>query len=210
MTSEVKVSIHLVPKLLLPSNIYLGGTKPTCSTPMPTASNSTTPSIRRRAAAPADGLSLDNQLCFMLYATSLAMTKVYRPLLAPLGLTYPQYIVLLALREHGELSAGALGERVALDSGTLVPLVRKLAALRLAERRRSPADDRSVLISLTPAGRQLGRSAHAVNKKIVCATQCTDARIQVLMRSLKSLRTALQGNAHAPSPARLSTSSTVT
>ena len=116
--------------------------------------------------------------------------------------------MLLALREHGGLSAGALGERVALDSGTLVPLVRKLAALGFVERRRSPADDRSVLISLTPAGRHLGRSAHAVNKKIVCATQCTDAQIKILMRSRTSLRAALQGNAHAPSPARLSTSST--
>ena len=99
--------------------------------------------------ARAAGLHLDGQLCFALYATSLAMTKVYRPLLAPLGLTYPQYVVMLALWQHGELSAGALGERVSLDSGTLVALVRKLMEMALVERRRSANDDRSVLISLT-------------------------------------------------------------
>ncbi len=161
-----------------------------------------------RVTRNANTLSLDNQLCFTLYATSLAMTKVYRPLLAPLGLTYPQYIVMLALWEHAELSAGALGERVALDSGTLVPLVRKLTALGWVERRRSPADDRSVLISLTPAGLQLGERARAVNQQIACATQCTDDQIQVLMRSLKRLRAALQSSAQAPSPATPSTSST--
>ena len=126
------------------------------------------------------------------------MTKVYRPLLAPLGLTYPQYIVMLALWEHGELSAGALGAKVALDSGTLVPLVRKLTALGLVERRRSPADDRSVLVSLTTAGRNLGKRARSVNERIVCATQCTDAQIQVLMRSLKDLRAALLSSADDP------------
>lgn len=154
-----------------------------------------------RVARKPDALSLDNQLCFTLYATSLAMTKVYRPLLAPLGLTYPQYIVMLALWEHSELSAGALGERVALDSGTLVPLVRKLTALGWVERRRSPADDRSVLISLTPAGRQLSKRANVVNQQIACATQCTDAQIQVLMRSLKRLRAALSSSVEAPSSA---------
>lgn len=147
-------------------------------------------------------------MCFALYATSLAMTKVYRSSLAPLGLTYPQYIVMLALWEHGELSAGALGAKVALDSGTLVPLVRKLTASGLVERRRSPADDRSVLVSLTTAGRNLSKRARSVNERIVCATQCTDAQIQVLMRSLKSLRAALQSSANAPSPATLSTPST--
>jgi len=174
---------------------------------MPTATRksviSNKPALPRRL----DGLSLDNQLCFTLYATSLAMTKVYRPLLSRLGLTYPQYVVMLALWETPELSVGALGERVALDSGTLVPLVRKLTALGLAERRRNPADDRSVLISLTPAGRQLSRNARAVNEQIACATQCTDAQIQVLMSDLKSLRAALLSSARAPSPPPRSTSS---
>ena len=154
------------------------------------------PSLARREG----GLSLDNQLCFTLYATSLAMTKVYRPLLSRLGLTYPQYIVMLALWEAPELSVGALGEKVALDSGTLAPLLRKLTATGWVERRRSPVDDRSVLISLTPSGRQLSRHAHAVREQIACATQCTDAQIRQLMTDLKRLRAALQSSARVPSP----------
>lgn len=164
---------------------------------------STTRRPRNRDADKGEQLFLGNQLCFTLYATSLAMTKVYRPLLAPLGLTYPQYIVMLALWEHGELSAGALGAMVALDSGTLVPLVHKLTASGLVVRRRSPADDRSVLISLTPGGRNLSKRARAVNAQIACATQCTDAQIQVLMRSLKGLRAALLSSAEAPLSATL-------
>ncbi|MDQ6630027.1 MAG: MarR family transcriptional regulator [Pseudomonadota bacterium] len=137
------------------------------------------------------------------------MTKVYRPWLAPLGLTYPQFIVMLALWEHGELSAGALGAKVALDSGTLVPLVRKLTASGLVERRRSPTDDRSVLVSLTTLGRNLSKRALSVNERIVCATQCTDAQIQVLMRSLRDLRAALLRSADDALTASLSPPSTV-
>ncbi len=171
-------------------------------------SKSDTHSTKTRIAGRIDDSSLDNQLCFMLYATSLSMTKVYRPLLAPLRLTYPQYIVMLALWEHGELSAGALGAKVALDSGTLVPLVRKLTVLGLVERHRSPEDDRSVLISPTPAGLKLSRRARAINAQIACATQRTDAQIQVLIRSLKSLRTALSSSAKALVPATLPPTST--
>lgn len=141
---------------------------------------------------------LDEQLCFSLYATSLAMTKVYRPLLTPLGLTYPQYVVTLALWEHGEMSAGALGARVALDSGTLVPLVRKLTTLGLVQRVRNPADDRSVLISLTAAGQKHAQSAHEVKDQITCATRLAPAEIKTLMRTLKKLRAALMSSAGAP------------
>ena len=149
--------------------------------------------VKPRATAESAGLFLDNQLCFALYATSLAMTKVYRPLLEPLGLTYPQYIVMLALWEHGELSAGGLGERVALDSGTLAPLIRKLVALGLVERRRSASDDRSVSISLTPAGARLRKRAHSVHDGVACATQCTAAQRQSIARGLKRLRATLLG-----------------
>lgn len=160
-------------------------------------------STKNRGGPRADALLLDKQLCFALYATSLAMTKVYRPLLAPMGLTYPQYIVMLALWGESELSAGALGARVALDSGTLVPLIRKLVALGLVERCRSPSDERSVLISLTPAGARLGKRASAVNERIACATGCSDARIQSLLRSLKNLRKSLLAAA-APTPTPIS------
>ena len=155
------------------------------------------PSFGASRNALAAGLHLDAQLCFALYATSLAMTKVYRPLLAPLGLTYPQYVVMLALWEHGELSAGALGERVSLDSGTLVALVRKLVAMGLLERRRSAGDDRSVLISLTLAGADLRERAHAVHDQVACATLSTGAQRQALVYSLRTLRSALTSGAPA-------------
>jgi DNA-binding MarR family transcriptional regulator len=148
------------------------------------------------------GLCLDNQLCFALYATSLAMTKVYRPLLAPLGLTYPQYLVMLSLWEHGELSAGGLGERVALDSGTLVPLIRKLVSLGLVARRRSTIDDRSVLISLTAAGAALRGRARAVHDQVARATSCASAQRRALTQSLRSLRTALLQGVSQPAPGR--------
>ena len=143
------------------------------------------------ATPPAAALFLDKQMCFALYAASLAMTKVYRPLLAPLGLTYPQYVVMLALWQHGRLTAGALGDCVALDSGTLVPLVRKLKSQGLVERERAPGDDRSVLISLSAAGRALQKRAHAVHDSVACATQRSSAQRQTLTRSQRKLREAL-------------------
>ena len=152
-----------------------------------------------RASARAPSLFLDNQLCFALYATSLAMTKVYRPLLAPLGLTYPQYIVMLALWEHRELTVGKLGDQVALDSGTLVPLIRKLTAQGLVLRQRSSIDDRSVLISLTPAGVQMSERAHAVHDQVACTTQRTPAERQAIVGSLHGLRVALLQDT-APKP----------
>ena len=132
------------------------------------------------------------------------MTKVYRPLLAELGLTYPQYLVMLALWQHGTLSAGALGEQVALDSGTLVPLVRKLVATGLVARQRSAQDDRSVQISLTPAGLALQARAQTVQQHVGCATRCSAEHRQALNSSLRSLRAALLQGATdlAPWPAR--------
>lgn len=149
------------------------------------------PSIPKSDSPPPANLFLDNQLCFALYAASLAMTKTYRPLLAPLGLTYPQYVVMLALWQHRELTAGALAQAVALDAGTLVPLVRKLVAQGLLARRRSDVDDRVVLISVTPAGQALKRRAHAVHDQVACSTQSSASEIKALTRALQALRSAL-------------------
>ena len=140
---------------------------------------------------PASSLLLDNQLCFALYAASLAMTKTYRPLLAPLGLTYPQYVVMLALWQRRELTAGALAQFVALDAGTLVPLVRKLVAQGLLARRRSDDDDRVVLISVTPAGQALKLRAHAVDAQVGCRTQRSASERKALTATLQELRIAL-------------------
>lgn len=140
-------------------------------------------------------LFLSNQLCFALYAASLAMSKTYRPLLAPLGLTFPQYVVMMALWQHKTLTAGALAHTVALDAGTLVPLVRKLVAQGLLQRERSPEDERSVIISLTDAGQALQKQAHAVYAQAACATQCSLEQRQLLTAQLQALRAALT---HSP------------
>ena len=145
----------------------------------------------RSDSPPTAKLLLDNQLCFALYAASLAMTKTYRPLLAPLGLTYPQYVVMLALWQQRELTAGALAQAVALDAGTLVPLVRKLVAQGLLARRRSDDDDRVVLVSVTPAGQALKRRAHAVHDRVACSTQRPASEIEALTRAVQALRSAL-------------------
>ncbi len=142
----------------------------------------------------ASDLYLDNQLCFSLYATSLAMTKTYRPLLVPLGLTYPQFVVLMALWEQRSLTAGALSQAVALDSGTLVPLLRKLVSRGLVLRQRSEDDERSVVITLTPAGWALQRRAHAIRAQVACSTQCSAAQLAALTRKLQSLRRALDSS----------------
>lgn len=143
------------------------------------------------SADPEALLLLDNQLCFALYSTSLAMTKVYRPLLDELGLTYPQYLVLLVLWEYDGLAIGELGERVALDSGTLTPLLKRMQAQGLVERTRSAADERLVLITLTRQGADLRERAEAVHEQVACATACSPKERQALARELKSLRASL-------------------
>ena len=117
----------------------------------------------------ADWLQLDRQLCFALYSASLAMTKLYKPLLAPLKLTYPQYLVMLVLWEADGITVSQLGERVALDSGTLTPLLKRLEASKLVQRLRDSADERRVLLQLTPAGRALKAKAAAVPEAVACA-----------------------------------------
>ena len=107
-------------------------------------------------------LRLDNQLCFPLYAASRRIIKLYRPVLDPLGLTYTQYITLLALWERDGETVTALGERLFLDSGTLTPLLKKLEVQGLVQRERSLEDERNVLIRLTDAGRALKTQAAEV------------------------------------------------
>ena len=156
---------------------------------------------KTESVAPEDSaLFLGNQLCFALYAASLAMSKTYRPLLAPLGLTFPQYVVMMALWQHDRLAAGALAQAVSLDAGTLVPLVRKLVAQGLLQRERSPEDERSVIVSLTPAGRALQKRAHAVHAQVACATQCSPPERRALTLQLQALRLALTQGTSAPTP----------
>jgi len=115
-------------------------------------------------------LKLENQLCFAFYACSREITKLYRPILAELGLTYTQYITLLALWEKDGVGVKELGDRLYLDSGTLTPLLKKLETMGLLTRTRSKADERNVLIELTGAGRVLkARAAEVPGKLYACA-----------------------------------------
>lgn len=116
-----------------------------------------------------DALRLDEQLCFALYNASRALTRAYAPLLAPLGVTYPQYLVLLVLWERDGLSIKQLGERLALDSGTLTPLCKRLAQQGLIDRRRGDDDERLVRVHLTAAGRALRGKARKIPLAVMCS-----------------------------------------
>lgn len=143
------------------------------------------------SAQPASWLSLDLQLCFALYSASLAMTKIYKPLLEPLGLTYPQYLVLLALWERDGLAVNELGERLFLDSGTLTPLLKRMEAAGWLQRSRDAADERRVIVTLTPEGRALRRRAQAVPKALAEIAGCTADELISLTERLQQLRTQL-------------------
>ncbi|MCC3158018.1 MarR family transcriptional regulator [Hymenobacter sp. 15J16-1T3B] len=130
-------------------------------------------------------LQLENQLCFPLYAASRLFTKAYQPLLQELELTYPQYLVLLLLWEHGELTVKELGERLLLDSGTLTPLLKRLEQRALVSRRRDPRDERSVVIGLLPAGQ-------ALQEKALCIPAALQTRLQLSPEEFEALRAQLK------------------
>lgn len=136
-------------------------------------------------------LRLDHQLCFALYSASLAMTKLYKPLLDEMGLTYPQYLALLVLWEQDGLTVSDLGERLHLDSGTLTPLLKRLETAGLLSRLRDVQDERRVLIRLTAAGRQLKKRAARIPGCILQATQCDVTEVLQLTRQVQALRDRL-------------------
>ena len=133
-------------------------------------------------------LLLDNQLCFALYSTSLAMTKLYKPLLEKLGLTYPQYLVMLVLWERDGLMVSELGEHLFLDSGTLTPLLKRLESARLIARIRDVQDERRVHITLTAIGRALKTQAASIPDCILKASQCSLPDIVALTQQVQTLR----------------------
>jgi DNA-binding MarR family transcriptional regulator len=142
---------------------------------------------------PERALLLDNQLCFALYSASLAMTKLYKPLLDELGLTYPQYLAMLALWERDGLMVSELGERLFLDSGTLTPLLKRLEAAGLVARIRDVQDERRVHISLTAAGRKLKARAQKIPGCVLAASQCSIPELMQLTRQVRGLRERLAG-----------------
>ncbi len=140
-----------------------------------------------------DVLKLDNQLCFALHAASRAMTGAYQPLLEALDVTYPQYLVLLLLWEEDGARVSRLGERLHLDSATLTPLLKRLEARELVERRRSTTDERVVEIFLTAKGKRLERKAADVANALFCRTQLSVAEATRLRDQLKELTRKLKG-----------------
>ncbi|MEU1056296.1 MarR family transcriptional regulator [Streptomyces sp. NPDC005876] len=139
----------------------------------------------------ADWLRLDQQICFSLNAASRAFGGVYRVILKDLGLTYPQYLVMLVLWEHGELPVKRLGEHLRLDSGTLSPLLKRLEAAGLVSRERSAHDERSVRVRPTGEGLALRERAAEVPRRIAAATGFDLDEIQDLRARLDRLTTAL-------------------
>jgi DNA-binding MarR family transcriptional regulator len=136
-------------------------------------------------------LRLDRQICFSLHAASRAFGGLYRVLLRDLGLTYPQYLVMLVLWEHGELPVKRLGEHLRLDSGTLSPLLKRLEAAGLVRRRRSTEDERSVWVGPTGAGTELRAKAVLVPRRIAAATGFDPAEIDDLRQRLDRLTRTL-------------------
>ncbi len=144
-----------------------------------------------------EALRLENQLCFGLYAAAHAMNRAYRPMLKRLGLTYPQYLVMLALWERDRQSVSELGLRLRLDSGTLTPLLKRLEPAGLVTRSRSRADEREVEIALTPRGRAMRDEAIGVRADLVCKLAMSEEDICRLRAELNGVIDRL---AAAPAP----------
>ncbi len=133
-----------------------------------------------------------DMLCFSLYSAQHAMQAAYKPLLDPLGLTYPQYLVLLALWAEDGQTVGRLGAQLALETNTLTPLLKRLEAAGLIARQRDPGDERQVRVTLTPQGRAMETRAAAVPRGFLDATGLTLDEALTLRESLKTLRARLR------------------
>ncbi|RAU36165.1 MarR family transcriptional regulator [Enterobacter sp. ECC-175] len=148
--------------------------------------------MNAKTNSPAEALMLDNQLCFALYSANLALNKLYRRLLAPLNLTYPQYLVMLVLWEKDDVTVSDIGERLFLDSATLTPLLKRLESAGLITRQRSRRDERQVAVTLSDAGRQLQQQAADIPHAVGCAAKCDSDTLLALKQQLEFLRQQLQ------------------
>lgn len=136
---------------------------------------------------PVDQQSLGTQLSFALYGAANRMVRMHKPFLEPLGLTFPQYLVILELLDGAPLSVGALGGRLDMDTGTITPLVKRLEAAGLVTRTRDPSDERRVMVDLTSRGRRLEAEVWGITQKIKSACQLTDEGVDDLRRTLQTL-----------------------
>ncbi len=139
------------------------------------------------AAAP-----LDDQLCFSLYATSMAITRAYKPMLDQLGITYPQYLVLHALWEQDGRTVGAIAERLALESSTITPLVKRLEAAGFVCRERNPEDERQVQVRLTPRGAEMREECGCLAEALLARSGMQGEDLMDLNRDVKALWNALR------------------
>jgi MarR family transcriptional regulator, organic hydroperoxide resistance regulator len=147
--------------------------------------------MARKALGGDQLLRLDNQICFAIYSAAHAFNRVYKPLLDRLGLTYPQYLVMLALWERDGVPLKEIGERLFLDSGTLTPLLKRLEVAGLVKRSRSTQDERQVLIALTAQGQALKDKARAVPLSILDASSCSVAELSAVRGEIVALRDRL-------------------
>ena len=135
---------------------------------------------------------LDDQLCFTLYAASMAIGRAYKPLLDGLGITYPQYLVLHALWEEDGRTVGDIARRLSLESSTVTPLVKRLEGTALVKRTRNPADERQVQVSLTDAGRAMQDRCGCLGELLIARSGVTDAELSTLNRDVQRLWAALR------------------
>jgi DNA-binding MarR family transcriptional regulator len=140
-------------------------------------------------------LALGNQLCFAFYSVSHAFSRAYRQFLDPLGLTYPQYVVLLVLWEQDDLTVKEIGDRLFLDSGTLTPLLKRLEAAGHIRRTRDKKDERQVRISLTEAGHSLREKAEEIPKQVGCVLGLSFDEVRTLTEQVAKLRGRLHDSA---------------
>ncbi|RUR05425.1 MarR family transcriptional regulator [Brucella abortus] len=140
---------------------------------------------------PDTNLDLADMLCFAVYSTANALSRAYQPILAPLDLTYPQFLVMLVLWERDDCTVSEIGARLNLDSGTLTPLLKRLEAAGRITRRRDPRDERQVRITLTDEGRKLREQAESVPEQIMCATGQPVSELQDLRNRLMKIRNHL-------------------
>jgi DNA-binding MarR family transcriptional regulator len=143
------------------------------------------------ARKPVDPLLLGNQICFAVYSTAHAFNRFYKPLLDKLGLTYPQYLVMMVLWEQDGVPIKDIGEKLFLDSGTLTPLLKRMEAADLIKRTRSTQDERQVLIALTPHGHALRERARAVPQAMLASSACSVGELFEMKNELVALRDKL-------------------
>lgn len=134
-----------------------------------------------------DQQSVATQLSFALYGAANRMVRMHKPLLEPLGLTFPQYLVILGLLDGGPLSVGSLGGRLDMDTGTITPLLKRMEAAGLVTRKRDPKDERRVMVDLTSRGRGLEAGVRGITHAVKTACQLTDAGVDDLRRTLEAL-----------------------